>query len=402
MSGFDQLGRELESAAERGRARSWSSRAGGVVAVAVALATVVVIAVGAVVLLHGRGPSTPAAAATTQGAPGAQVAAWERTLNCPRERAPRLLTRRNMTNAAPSPKLLAAVGVLRGPWTAADDAPSTPCGKATGPPPPLLYPYDVDIRFVRYVGPGVHGGTVFLVPGTLMAPRLPALLLKKNPKLVKTFGRLAHLPVACLITIGGKPPAAQGCTDLTQIERPAGSFLAPPILIPAPKPATLRKICQHITQVIARSKGKPGAVPSPKALCLRAIPRRLRAVRLPPQVISGVVRDGITSLEVETHSGKRLLTVPIRDNVYSFATGGAVSGVLKLVFRNAAGRVVATSLSGAGQVGTLGGVIATPSGVAPPPIATLPLVPAPAKAKATVTGTLIRVPPPAKPRPARR
>jgi hypothetical protein len=58
MSGFDQLGRELELAADRGRASLWSRRAagaGGAAAIAAALATVVVIVVGALALLGHTG-----------------------------------------------------------------------------------------------------------------------------------------------------------------------------------------------------------------------------------------------------------------------------------------------------------------------------------------------------------
>ena len=56
---------------------------------------------------------------------------------------------------------------------------------------------------------------------------------------------------------------------------------------------------------------------------------RIRFPAVPPRVISGVVRDGIASLDVYAHTRhgeSRILTgVPIHANVYSFESGGAVT-----------------------------------------------------------------------------
>jgi hypothetical protein len=110
-----------------------------------------------------------------------------------------------------------------------------------------------------------------------------------------------------------------------------------------------------------------------------------------------VVRDGITSLTVYTHAGKRLLTVPIQNNVYMFKSGGAVSGELKLVFTNASGQVVRTTPSATGSMtGISGTAAANVQG-----IANIPLL---SKPTATVTGTIVTTtaPPAKRPRARRR
>jgi hypothetical protein len=110
-----------------------------------------------------------------------------------------------------------------------------------------------------------------------------------------------------------------------------------------------------------------------------------------------VVRDGITSLTVYTHAGKRLLTVPVQNNVYMFKTGGAVSGELKLVFTNASGQVVRTT---PGATGSVTGISGTAAGSVRG-VAAIPLL---GKANATVTGTVVTTtaPPAKQPRARRR
>jgi hypothetical protein len=338
MSGFDQLGRELESADGRGRARSWSRRAGGVggiVALAAALATVVVIVVGAVVLLHGRSAPTTAGSAT-QGAPSAQVAAWTRALSCSRPgraQIPRF-ARPVLTDAAPDPRLLAVLGVLRRPWTAEDAAPTAGCALSWPLPPMKL-----DISFVRYVGPGVHGGKVFLVPGLTMALRLPPAA-RESAAQREAIARFDHQPEACLMTIGGASPAGglgQICWPVSMIKRPlAGTFF------PAEAPRMVRGIALKLCrQVEAHAPTARDVRARLHAACLNAM-LHPRPVRLPRLVMSGVVRDGITSVSVYSR-GKRVLTVPVHNNAYTFETGGAVVGQLRLVFTDARGRAVPTS-----------------------------------------------------------
>src|SRR5580658_4712360 len=129
MSGFDRLGRELESAAARERRSRWPRNAGGAVVIAGGVAAVAVVAVAAVVFLHGRTApgrtGSSGAGATAQPAPAAQATAWAHLLRC-----------RSVNNVAttskgaPSRALVAALSVLRAPWTTADAVPAaTNCTK---------------------------------------------------------------------------------------------------------------------------------------------------------------------------------------------------------------------------------------------------------------------------------
>ena len=241
MTGFDRLGRELESAAERERDTPWARRrrsAGGAAVIVAGFAAVVVVAVVAVALLHGpaassrTGSSTPVGS-PAQPAPAAQAAAWARLLGCAgaghgtpaaksattSRAAPDPLST-SISDAAPDPRLVAALGILRGPWTAADALPAgTTCKSVSA----LFTAQRLDFRYVRYVGPGLRGGEVFLVPGRLTI---------NLPSPVKNFP-LTHgsqLSTACLFTVGAhgqaSTPTIGACQLLEEIDRPASETFA--------------------------------------------------------------------------------------------------------------------------------------------------------------------------------
>jgi hypothetical protein len=347
MSGFDRLERELESAAARRSEASWARRmrsAGGTAAIAAGLATVLVIAVAAVALLHGHAAPSPTNSSTPAGsaqpAPAAAAAAWARLLRCPGQgHGKRLASPTIVSGAAPEPQLVAALGVLRGPWTAADAPPAgTTCKSVSA----LLTAQRLDFRYVRYVGPGLGGGEVFLVPATLTI-RLPRRF--SNIPLP----RGSQLATACLLTVGASarasPQRLGGCQILSQINRPPSETVT--LMAPSPLPlSVLRLACAHVKPASTRLK------------CL-ATPRLVHFPAI-QQVVSGVVRDGIVSLDVYTRGkgGARKLVseVPVDNNVYSFQTGGAVSGLLILAFKDAGGQTVQTTPT---RVGTSNSVVGT-------------------------------------------
>lgn len=345
MSGFDRLERELEAAAERPRRGLPPRNAGGAVVIAAGVAAVVVVAVAAVVLLHGHTASTRAGTSVpAQPAPQAQATAWVRLLKCPPHRS--LPT----TSAAPERALVAAVGVLRAPWSTADAVPSAAhCGKNT---PYLITPGKIDIRYVRYVGPGVDGGEVFLAPAVFVF-KLPPALKHLHPHLVLPVP--SRIVEACLFTIGAS--AAQSvldvpddCTPLSQIERPAGETFAPPSTVRIPRRA-VQGACSLM----------------PRAMRKKCLLNGRKAFILPPQIISGVVRDGIVSLDVYARvkgARKLVLDLPIQNNAYSFKTGGVVTGKLTLVFKDGAGNTVRTGPSDTGVVNTVNTVSGAVTGTA--------------------------------------
>jgi len=314
------------------------------VAIAAVIATVVVVTVGAVVLLHGRRAPIHAAV-SSQPAPAADAAAWARIVSCSQQRGSTIDT----TDASPDPRLLAALGVLRGPWSPADAAPARACKAGT-----QLFPDSrIDVRYVRYVGPGVRGGSVFLVPGTWTLPRLP----KGAP--VSVLARLNHEPLACLITIGAKsaggsePPTA--CSMLPQIERPAGATYALSASASTPRAITTtvaRRLCGQLT------KHAPVKLTQREfAACVHEMVHP-HVFPVPPQVISGVVRDGIATVDVYARGGRRLLTaVRVQDNVFSFLSGGAIAGDLTLVFKESDGHAVRTTPVHFGIVNTSSSVV---------------------------------------------
>lgn len=382
MSGFDRLGRELEDAAERGKSSAWPQRAGnagGAAAIVAALATVAVIAFGAVVLLHGRsGHSTSAGSSSyTQGAPGAQVAAWTRLLRCSNPTTASRLSLPGATvalsNAAPDPRLVARLGVLRGPWTAADEAPSAKCQGFDA-----FLGQTLDIRYVRYVGPGVRGGQVFLVPGTVRLSPLDRVHLSRAQ-------RRSLSTDVCLINIGGPAPRDTPCMPLSQIEHPLpvaiGAFPIP--VPPRLSLAQARRLCET-----AFSKH-----PAERARCISANRHiRYAAPRPQPIVNAVVVHDGIASVDVYSgigHPAKRLLfDVPVHNNVYAFVPFPHASGLLTLVFRDARGRVIPTApiRVGTGKVVSTTGLVLRPPGI--PGRANIPLIQTTTPNTVTGTGTV--------------
>jgi hypothetical protein len=373
MSGFDRLGQELESAAQRRREPWWARHprhAGGTAVIVAGLATVAVIAVAAVALLHGRTASSPIGSATptaaAQPAPAAQAAAWARLLKCaPAGKRPRTVPA--TTNAAPSSAIVSALGVLRAPWVPADEVPA---GARCQASLTSLLSGKVDIRYVRYIGPGVHGGEVYLVPIEHIVPKLRGLT---------AYAPLPHdaLESACLFTVGSRSSSSsvQGCTLLVEIERPASAAVAPLPFTP-PSRAVLRRLCEHEEGLDATERKK----------CLAEAKKiTRRTIAAPSQVIAGVVRDGITSVDVYAsgkHASRLLLAnVPIHDNVYTFQSGGAVTGLLSLVFKSASGQTVQTTPTETGTVNTSNSLVGTGSahtgtvegkaGTGPPPVGIL-------------------------------
>jgi hypothetical protein len=368
MSGFDQLGRELDLAADRGRASLWSRRAagaGGAAAIAVALATVGVIVVGALALLgHTARVGHVAAGPAAQPAPAAQGAAWARLLvTCAPPAAGKGVGYGPVaSDAAPDPRLVAALGVLRGPWTSADAAPAAPtrgCPNTS----PLSPVQTIDVRYVRYVGPGLHGGQVFLAPGKLVLPKLPGV------KRVPFAGR--SIAMACLITIG-TPSATPACSPLTQVERPLAAalgILAPP-RIPS---ATARRMCAKLAA---------GA----RAICVKLTTHPAKPVPAAfMHVATGVVRDGIATVDVYARAGhgnpRLLMTVPIHNNVFAFQPGPRAYGILTLRFKDASGRAVSATplhtITGTSNSTVVGvGSTISPIGTAPSlaNVANIPLV----------------------------
>jgi hypothetical protein len=336
MSGFDQLGRELELAADRGRASLWSRRAagaGGAAAIAAALATVVVIVVGALALLgHTGHPSSSGQAAagpTAQPAPAAQGAAWARLLAAcaaPAASGHGVSHAPVATDAAPDPRLVAALGVLRAPWTSADAVPAA--RSRSCPNRPQLSPLQtIDVRYVRYVGPGVHGGQVFLVPGAFVLPNLVGV--KSKPPEPRS------VPMACLITIGA-PPVIPACSPVTQVEHPLPTVLG--ILVPPRIPlATARRICAvHGLSATAR------------ATCVKNTTHpRTPALLSQTRVAGGIVHDGIATVDVYARAGHGrdgfLTSVPVRNNVFAFVPGPRANGIMILRFKDASGLPVSAT-----------------------------------------------------------
>lgn len=137
----------------------------------------------------------------------------------------------------------------------------------------------LDVRYVRYIGPGLRGGQVFLVPGTVRllrpAPR-PAL----RPR---SHGVLSA--VACVVDIGGPAPFSTVCTPLAYLEHPAGFAIAPLPLTRLPV-STLHRLCARAYKRTAE-----------RARCVTQ-GRKLRFGTNEPQVITGVVSDGIATVDV--------------------------------------------------------------------------------------------------------
>jgi hypothetical protein len=370
MSGFDQLGRELELAADQGRTSLWSRRAagaGGAAAIAVALATVGVIVVGALALLrHTPRVGHVAAGPTAQPAPAAQGAAWARLLvTCwPPAAGHGVLHAPVASDAAPDPRLVAALGVLRGPWTSADAAPAAPTRGCpnTSPLSPLQI---IDVRYVRYVGPGIGGGQVFLAAGEFVLPKLPGVKAKPfEPR---------SIAMACLITIG-TPLVTPACSTVTQVEHPLAAVLG--MLVPPRIPsAVVRRVCAF-----------PQLSAAADANCVKNVTDPRTPVPLnPTPVAAGVVHDGIATVDVYVRAGhgryRFLTSVPVHNNVFAFVPGPRANGIMMLHFKDASGRPVTAAplhtITGTSNSTVVGvGSTISPIGTAPSlaNVANIPLV----------------------------
>jgi hypothetical protein len=286
--------------------------------------------------------------------------------------------------------------VLGGAWTSADAAPSGTCVLSS----PLYPAGAIDDRYIRYVGPGLEGGKVFVVPATGFA--LPGALSNTNklalqilararpvgrtPNAAKRLAlarRLAKLtrlnrqPVACLITIGGRSPSTVlACSQLELLEHPlGGGYALSSAAFPPISPSAARRICAHITAA-------PGVevTAKPRAVCLHAllyhrVPGPQPKPQPQPQVISGLVGNAIATVDVyaATEHRRLLTTVTVRNNVYSLLSGGKVTGQLRLVFKDSGGGTIRSTPIHFGTA-TSGAVVNT-SSAAP---ANIPLHSAPA------------------------
>lgn len=201
-----------------------------------------------------------------------------------------------VTAAPPDQRLLRLLAVFRRPPQAADRTAAARCASLSS---------GVPLRYVRYVGRGLLGGEIFAVPhphSTFVEPGIPA----SSP-----VGRLLAEPAVCLETVGAPPISGQigGCTPLSQIRHPAG-FGAGEIF--------------------------PG-IGGPQAFARAGVPPDLRHGSL----LGGVVRDGITTVDVYDRA-RRVLTVRARNNaVYFHVNHSAPAAVyMRLVFKDRNGHVV--------------------------------------------------------------
>jgi hypothetical protein len=230
------------------------------------------------------------------------------------------------SDAAPDPRLVAALGVLRGPWTSADAAPVlAPRGcPNTSPLSPLQI---IDVRYVRYVGPGIGGGQVFLAPGAFVLPKIPGV--KRLPLEPRSIA------MACLITIG-TPLVIPACLPVTQVEHPLAAVLG--VLAPPRVPVVVaRRICAF-PRLSARAR----------ANCVKNVTHpHVPVTSSPTLVAAGIVHDGVATVDVYVRAGHgrdRLLTsVAIHNNVFAFEPGPRAYGVLTLRFKDAGGRPVSAA-----------------------------------------------------------
>jgi hypothetical protein len=211
----------------------------------------------------------------------------------------------------------------------------------------------LNVAYVRYVGPGLRGGKMFLVPAVVRAPR--RLLTGRNPYAPAHF---TSEPAVCLLTIGGASGGAQTCALRQLIEHPIGFAVVQDARFAGIPLSIARRICGHLTAVPhVTATGRPRAV----AVCVERATHPRFAVS-PPPVITGVVGDAVASVDVYTRSGREVLAgVPVHNNVYVFGPGGAVTGVLKLVFKDAAGRVVPSTPAHFGAIATSISAAAAPA-----------------------------------------
>jgi hypothetical protein len=166
--------------------------------------------------------------------------------------------------------VLSRVQLLRRPVTSEDISAAACTARAQILLNPAPVPTDPGYKLapveMRYVGPGVLGGKVFMY----LLPGAPRAVAYRGVPAHSGLAKSETEPSVCLITVGGTPAANPGgCTNLSALETGSGANQAAQI---------------------------PGTATS---------------------VLSGVVRDGITAVRVYDR-GKLVNTVRVQHNVVQF------------------------------------------------------------------------------------
>jgi hypothetical protein len=209
---------------------------------------------------------------------------------------PRAAARANpaSSGARPDRRLVSLLAVFRRPPDAADRSPSALKAAAAT---------HTDPRYIRYVGPGLLGGKIFLYP---VRDVRDALLGNSG----RPRGR--EDPGVCLTTAGALPVAGQigGCTSLRDLTEPTSHWGAGEIL-PGPQGE----------QVFDNA----------------GVPPQLRHGSL----LGGVVRDGITTIDVYDRDHVALVVHVHNNAAYFHVNHSAPAAVyMRLVFKDADGRIV--------------------------------------------------------------
>ena len=186
----------------------------------------------------------------------------------------------------PDPLILKEVAVLRQPAGGHDESLAA-CQASVMLPSDPQYVMRADPAYVRYAGPGVLGGQVFVYA----LPGVPRAIAYKGMPSDSTLAHIETQPSVCLLTLGGPPASLGGCTNLQALQSAIAGFGAAQI---------------------------PGTSTS---------------------TMGGVVRDGITAVAVYDHD-KRIMTVPVHNNVVQFIVdhNAPAAVYLKLVYLAANGR----------------------------------------------------------------
>ncbi len=278
-SGFDQLERELIGAARRRRSRRFEAadRARANGGLFVLASIAVVVIITAGAVTLLRHRANQPPASSPQRSP--------LTLSCGFH-----FHSARVTNAQPSRRLLDRLAILRRPETVRDQAIQATirrCGVTEGPTTPTA----INIDYARYVGRAASGGRLYLVPITGM--NIPGLGIGRSLPKNSTLGRQSLEPAACLITARAHTLENSGCTPLELIIRPFAGLLASRIFL---------------------SKSD--------------------------RVVTGVVRDGIQTLDVERDGIRYLTGIPVPQNVIDFEVAPEVPSGFAFIFRNTRGLVL--------------------------------------------------------------
>jgi hypothetical protein len=177
------------------------------------------------------------------------------------------------TAGRPGSGILDEIQLLREPISAQDET-AAACAARTDAlnyplPPDSRYRLRADPAYVRYVGPGVLGGRVFMYP----LPGIPPRIAHRGMPSGSRFAHAETEPAVCLITIGGNPGAnPSGCARLRQIKAGAAELQA----------------------------------------------AQIRGTSM--STLAAIVRDGITAVRV--YDGAKLIkTVSVHHNVVQFIVG---------------------------------------------------------------------------------